>query len=200
MFVLRNRLTSWSWTRHILSTSVGKSSTCEGPVAFRRLFGSSSLHDAAEVTGNKSQSDDVEVIRSDSSIIPPMPDENSSRRWAGMKYEELPIVHIKASYNNTIIQVVYADGKAAALTSCGVEGFKNAKKTSVVAAQTTGLSAGTKASKKNITHVRVVFKGIGPGRFPALRGLVTSGLQVVSLTDDTPLPHNGCRPRKVRRI
>uniref|UniRef100_UPI00358E8016 small ribosomal subunit protein uS11m isoform X3 n=1 Tax=Myxine glutinosa TaxID=7769 RepID=UPI00358E8016 len=118
------------------------------PVAFRRLFGSSSLHDAAEVTGNKSQSDDVEVIRSDSSIIPPMPDENSSRRWAGMKYEELPIVHIKASYNNTIIQVVYADGKAAALTSCGVEGFKNAKKTSVVAAQTTGLSAGTETKWK----------------------------------------------------
>ncbi|KAG8001347.1 28S ribosomal protein S11 [Nibea albiflora] len=84
-------------------------------------------------------------------------------------------------------------------TSCGTEGFKNIKKSTPVAAQTAGISAAVKATAKGVTFVRIVIKGLGPGRVSAIKGLTMGGLEVVSITDNTPVPHNGCRPRKVRR-
>ncbi|XP_073509376.1 small ribosomal subunit protein uS11m isoform X1 [Phyllobates terribilis] len=91
-------------------------------------------------------------------LFPPMPGEQSSLRWRGLKYEEVPVVHIKATYNNTHIQVMQPDNKYITRTSCGTEGFRNAKKSSSVAAQTAGLSAATKAVDKGVVHVRVVVK------------------------------------------
>ncbi|XP_073509377.1 small ribosomal subunit protein uS11m isoform X2 [Phyllobates terribilis] len=133
-------------------------------------------------------------------LFPPMPGEQSSLRWRGLKYEEVPVVHIKATYNNTHIQVMQPDNKYITRTSCGTEGFRNAKKSSSVAAQTAGLSAATKAVDKGVVHVRVVVKGMGPGRVHAIKGLTMGGLEVISITDNTPIPHNGCRPRKARRL
>ncbi|KAG2470924.1 28S ribosomal protein S11, mitochondrial isoform X1 [Polypterus senegalus] len=134
------------------------------------------------------------------SIFPPVPGQESSLRWQGKKYEELPIAHVKATYNNTHIQVTDHTGKYIARTSCGTEGFKNIKKATPVAAQTAGISAGAKAHIKGVLHVRVIVKGLGPGRMSAIKGLTMGGLEVVSITDNTPIPHNGCRPRKARRI
>ncbi|XP_053573631.1 28S ribosomal protein S11, mitochondrial [Bombina bombina] len=136
----------------------------------------------------------------DYSVFPPLPGENSLLRWGGKKFEEIPIAHIKATYNNTHIQVTSSEHQPLARTSCGTEGFKNAKKSTAVAAQTAGISAATKAVNKGVSHVRVVVKGLGPGRLSAIKGLTMGGLEVISITDNTPIPHNGCRPRKARRM
>ncbi|XP_037000952.2 28S ribosomal protein S11, mitochondrial [Artibeus jamaicensis] len=138
--------------------------------------------------------------RSSFSIYPPVPGQASSLRWAGKTFEEVPIAHIKASYNNTQIQVVSATNQPLARTSCGTEGFRNAKKGTGIAAQTAGIAAAAKATGKGVTHVRVVVKGLGPGRLAAIKGLTMGGLEVISITDNTPIPHNGCRPRKARRL
>ncbi|XP_061748198.1 28S ribosomal protein S11, mitochondrial isoform X2 [Nerophis ophidion] len=134
------------------------------------------------------------------SHFPPMPGQESPLRWAGKKFEELPIMHIKATYNNVHIHLTDCDGQSMIRTSCGTEGFKNRKKATPVAAQSTGISAAAKAAAKEVTFVRVVVKGLGPGRLSAIEGLTMGGLEVVSITDNTPVPHNGCRPRKARRI
>ncbi|XP_055041334.2 small ribosomal subunit protein uS11m [Misgurnus anguillicaudatus] len=133
-------------------------------------------------------------------LFPPFPGEESSLRWDSKKYEELPIAHIKATYNNTHIQVTDSAGLYMVRTSCGSEGFKNVKKSTPVAAQTAGISAAAKARAKGVTYVRVLVKGLGPGRLSAIKGLTMGGLEVVSITDNTPVPHNGCRPRKARRM
>lgn len=96
--------------------------------------------------------------------------------------------------------MVSAANQPLARTSCGTEGFRNAKKGTGIAAQTAGIAAAAKASGKGVTHVRVVVKGLGPGRLSAIKGLTMGGLEVISITDNTPIPHNGCRPRKARRL
>ncbi|CAL1602905.1 unnamed protein product [Knipowitschia caucasica] len=135
----------------------------------------------------------------DFSHIPPLPGQDSPLRWGGNKFEDLPIVHVKATYNNTHIQLTDSAGASLVRTSCGTEGFKNIKKSTPVAAQTAAIAAATKATAKGVSYVRVVVKGIGPGRQAAIKGLAMGGLEVVSITDNTPVPHNGCRPRKARR-
>ncbi|MCI4383288.1 hypothetical protein PGIGA_G00024710 [Pangasianodon gigas] len=134
------------------------------------------------------------------SFYPPFPGQDSGLRWGGKKFEELPIIHIKATYNNTHIQVTDSEGQSLARTSCGTEGFRNVKKSTPIAAQTTGISAAAKAQAKGVTFVRVLVKGLGPGRLSAIKGLTMGGLEIVSITDNTPVPHNGCRPRKARRM
>ncbi|KAM6426117.1 small ribosomal subunit protein uS11m [Liasis olivaceus] len=136
----------------------------------------------------------------DFSYLPPVLGKESSLRWDGKKFEEIPIVHIKATYNNTHIQVFTAEKVPLVLLTCGFMGFKNAKKSTAIAAQTTGMAIAAKASKKGVHHVRVVVKGLGPGRLAAIQGLTLGGLEVISITDNTPVPHNGCRPRKARRL
>ncbi|KAM6257123.1 small ribosomal subunit protein uS11m [Porphyrio hochstetteri] len=126
--------------------------------------------------------------------------QRSSMRWDGKTYEEIPIAYIKATYNNTHIQVVSFDNRPFARTSCGTEGFQNAKKGTAIAAQTAAMAAATKARGKGVLHVRVMVKGLGPGRKAAIKGLTMGGLEIISLTDNTPIPHNGCRPRKARRM
>uniref|UniRef100_A0A8D2QSN1 Small ribosomal subunit protein uS11m n=2 Tax=Zosterops TaxID=36298 RepID=A0A8D2QSN1_ZOSLA len=126
--------------------------------------------------------------------------QRNSMRWDGKVYEEVPIAHIKATYNNTHIQVVSFDNKPFSRTSCGTEGFQNAKKGTAIAAQTAAMAAAVKARGKGVLHVRVIVKGLGPGRKAAIKGLTMGGLEVISITDNSPVPHNGCRPRKARRL
>ncbi|XP_053933782.1 28S ribosomal protein S11, mitochondrial [Cuculus canorus] len=126
--------------------------------------------------------------------------QRNSMRWDGKVYEEIPIAHIKATYNNTHIQVVSFDNRPFSRTSCGTEGFHNARKGTAIAAQTAAIAAAVKARGKGVLHVRVMVKGLGPGRKAAIKGLTMGGLEVISITDNTPVPHNGCRPRKARRM
>ncbi|KAF6273295.1 mitochondrial ribosomal protein S11 [Rhinolophus ferrumequinum] len=111
-----------------------------------------------------------------------------------------PAPALSRSSFSTQIQVVSATNQPLARTSCGTEGFRNAKKGTGIAAQTAGIAAAAKAAGKGVTHIRVVVKGLGPGRLSAIKGLTMGGLAVISITDNTPIPHNGCRPRKARRL
>ncbi|XP_042339995.1 28S ribosomal protein S11, mitochondrial [Plectropomus leopardus] len=176
------------------SLNANGSSLCGGPGLQRTL-----CTGAVRLQETKTSSSKSDETSRNFSLIPPLPGEDSPLRWSGKKFEELPIAHIKATYNNTHIQLTESTGQSLVRTSCGTEGFRNIKRSTPVAAQTAGISAATKAKVKGVTFVRVVVKGIGPGRLPAIKGLTMGGLEVVSITDNTPVPHNGCRPRKARR-
>ncbi|XP_055756043.1 28S ribosomal protein S11, mitochondrial isoform X2 [Salvelinus fontinalis] len=110
------------------------------------------------------------------------------------------VIYFNLSPSSTHVQVTDSEGQFMVRTSCGTEGFKNVKKSTPIAAQTAGISAAAKATVVGVTFVRVLVKGLGPGRLSAIKGLTMGGLKVVSITDNTPVPHNGCRPRKARRI
>lgn len=107
---------------------------------------------------------------------------------------------IQSSFNNTIVTITDMDGQVIAWSSSGSSGFKGTRKSTPFAAQTASENAVSKAKLSGIEKVHVYIKGIGPGREQAIRGLQAGGVNVESITDTTPIPHNGCRPRKQRRI
>lgn len=109
-------------------------------------------------------------------------------------------VYIQATFNNTIVTVTDLKGNALSWSSAGSLGFKGAKKSTPYAAQTTAETAVTKALDMGLKEVHVYVKGPGVGRESAIRSLGTLGLRVKTITDITPIPHNGCRPRKSRRV
>ncbi|UJR14097.1 hypothetical protein I4U23_001093 [Adineta vaga] len=120
-----------------------------------------------------------------------------------VKYEDLPIVHIKCSRNNTLADVSDCTGQQIFRTSCGVVGFHNAKKGTTTAAQAVGIHMGNNLLRRNMKYVRVVVKGIGPGRLMAIKGLQLAGIDIVTITDNTSIPtlHVGLsRPKKMRRV
>ncbi len=109
-------------------------------------------------------------------------------------------VFIQATFNNTIVTVTDLKGNALSWSSAGSLGFKGAKKSTPYAAQTTAEEAVKKALDMGLQDVHVYVKGPGVGRESAIRSLGTLGLRVRTITDITPIPHNGCRPRKSRRV
>jgi small subunit ribosomal protein S11 len=109
-------------------------------------------------------------------------------------------VYIQSSFNNTIVTVTDPKGEVIAWASSGSSGFKGPRKATPYAAQIAAESAITKAKAFGLERVRVYIKGAGTGREQAVRGLQAGGVNIDSLTDITPVPHNGCRPRKGRRV
>jgi len=109
-------------------------------------------------------------------------------------------VYIQATFNNTIITITDLNGNAISWSSSGVHQFRGAKKSTPFAAQTVAESAVQKALTVGLREVHVYVKGPGVGRESAIRQLGALGLKVKSINDVTPIPHNGCRPRKARRI
>jgi len=110
------------------------------------------------------------------------------------------IAHIKASFNNTIITITDMNGETLCWASAGTIGYKGSRKSTPFAAQRAGEIAADKASKYGIKEVEVRVKGPGSGRESAITALQAAGLIVRTIQDVTPLPHNGCRPRKKRRV
>lgn len=110
------------------------------------------------------------------------------------------IAHVKASFNNTIITITDMNGETLAWASAGVIGYKGSRKSTPFAAQRAGEVAAEKAAKFGIKEVEVRVKGPGSGRESAITALQAAGLIVRTIQDVTPLPHNGCRPRKKRRV
>ena len=106
------------------------------------------------------------------------------------------VAHIHSTFNNTIITITDSDGNAIAWSSAGALGFKGAKKSTPFAAQLAGEAAAKVAFDQGLRSVDVDVKGPGPGREGAIRALAQAGLAVTSITDSTPIPHNGCRPPK----
>jgi small subunit ribosomal protein S11 len=109
-------------------------------------------------------------------------------------------VYISSSYNNTIITLTDLQGNVLAWISAGSIGFKGTKKATPFAASRVAEALSQNAKKLGIEKVQVMVKGIGSGRESAVRSLASRGLDIVSIKDCTPIPHNGCRPPKVRRV
>ena len=110
------------------------------------------------------------------------------------------IAHIKATFNNTLVTITDVSGETLCWDSAGTIGFKGSRKNTPFAATRAGESAGHKARKMGVVELEVRLKGAGGGRESAINGLVSTGLRVTALEDHTPVPHNGCRPRKKRRV
>jgi small subunit ribosomal protein S11 len=104
--------------------------------------------------------------------------------------------HIKSSFNNTIISITDPSGALVSWSSGGTVGFKGSRKSTPFAAQLAAEAAARKAMEHGMRRVEVVVKGPGSGRETAIRALQAAGLEVASITDSTPVPHNGCRPKK----
>ncbi len=110
------------------------------------------------------------------------------------------VVHIQSTFNNTIVTITDAVGNVVAWSSAGVQGFKGSRKSTPFAAQLAAQDAAKKAMEHGMRSVEVYVKGPGPGRESALRALQATGFNVVMIKDVTPIPHNGCRPPKRRRV
>ena len=110
------------------------------------------------------------------------------------------VVHIQASFNNTVITITDKSGNAIAWSSPGIVGFTGSKKSTPFAAQRAAQDAAGKAKNMGLKEVEVKVKGPGPGRESAIRALQAAGLTVTVIKDVTPVPHNGCRPEKRRRV
>lgn len=109
-------------------------------------------------------------------------------------------IYIQATFNNTIISITDQDGNTIASSSAGSVGFKGARKATLYAAQVTMQNVLSKASNNNIKEVDIYISGVGSGRDSAIRSLQGSNIAIRTIHDITPIPHNGCRPRKTRRV
>lgn len=110
------------------------------------------------------------------------------------------IAHVHASFNNTIIMISDRQGNALCWTTAGGSGFRGSRKSTPFAAQVAAEKCGQMAKEFGMKSVDVNIKGPGPGRDSAVRALNNSGLKITSISDVTPIPHNGCRPPKKRRV
>lgn len=110
------------------------------------------------------------------------------------------IVFVKATFNNTIIAITDPSGQVVAWSSAGKSGYSGSRKSSAFAATIAAQDAAKIAMALGMREVEVKLKGPGAGREPAVRGLQSAGLNVTAIADSTPVPHNGCRPRKRRRV
>ena len=110
------------------------------------------------------------------------------------------IAHIKSTFNNTIVNITDLSGDTIAWGSAGTMGFKGSRKSTPFAAQVTANSVAKLAQEHGVVKVDVRVKGVGSGRETAVRSLQAAGLEIGKITDVTPVPHNGCRPSKRRRV
>jgi small subunit ribosomal protein S11 len=110
------------------------------------------------------------------------------------------VVHIQSTFNNTIVTITDQGGNVVAWSSSGVHGFKGSRKSTPFAAQLTAEDAAKKAMEHGMRNVEVYVKGPGAGRESALRSLQAAGFNILLIKDVTPIPHNGCRPPKRRRV
>ena len=108
--------------------------------------------------------------------------------------------HVYASFNNTIITITDKQGNTLSWATSGGSGFRGSRKSTPFAAQIAAERAGQKAAEFGLKSLEVLIKGPGPGRDSAVRALNSSGFKITNITDITPLPHNGCRPPKKRRV
>ena len=117
-----------------------------------------------------------------------------------VQVEAIGQVHIRATFNNIMISMTNTTGLVVAWASAGKMGFKGSKKNTPYAAQTAAQEASTKAFELGLRKVEVFVRGPGSGRESAIRAIQNSGIEVLTIKDLTPLPHNGCRPPKKRRV
>jgi small subunit ribosomal protein S11 len=123
-----------------------------------------------------------------------------ARRRKDRKVEAVGVAHIQSTFNNTIVTITDTKGNVVSWSSCGKVGFKGSRKSTPFAAQLAGENSAKEALELGMKRVEVRVRGPGSGREAAIRSLQAAGLDVSSIRDVTPIPHNGCRPPKRRRI
>ena len=128
------------------------------------------------------------------------PKKKSRGKKKSRKVESNGVAHVKATFNNTIVTITDATGKTVSWASAGKVGFKGSKKSTPFAAQLAGTNCAKEAMDMGLRRVEVWVKGPGSGREAAIRSLSAAGLEVTLIKDVTPIPHNGCRPPKRRRV
>ncbi len=128
------------------------------------------------------------------------PKKKGPRKKKEKKNIQNAVAHIKSSFNNTIITVTDVTGNVIAWSTAGAQGFKGSRKSTPFAAQLAAEDAAKKAMEHGVRKVEVLVKGPGIGRESAIRALQAAGLEVTMIKDVTPIPHNGCRPPKRRRV
>ncbi|XP_055902734.1 30S ribosomal protein S11 [Eupeodes corollae] len=124
----------------------------------------------------------------------------ASQLFNGIPFNELPVCNVRVSKNNTIISFTDYKGVIRLIRSCGIEGFKNTRKGTNIAAQATAITIGSKAVELGWKTIRVKVRGLGPGRMSAIKGLQMSGLNIVSITDNTFVSWSPPRPPKQRKL
>ena len=126
----------------------------------------------------------------------------SKRRVKSKERKNIPygIAHSQSTFNNTIVNITDLDGNTIAWGSAGGQGFKGSRKSTPFAAQITATAVARNAQEHGVTRVDVRVKGVGSGRETAVRSLQAAGLEIGNIIDVTPVPHNGCRPPKRRRV
>jgi small subunit ribosomal protein S11 len=128
----------------------------------------------------------------------------ASKRQRGKRREKKNVprgqAHIQSTFNNTIVTITDPAGNVVCWSSAGQNGFKGSRKSTPYAAQIAAEQSARKAMENGMRSIEVFVKGPGAGREAAIRSLQSAGLQVISITDVTPIPHNGCRPPKRRRV
>lgn len=129
-----------------------------------------------------------------------MATKNNTRKRRVKKNIEVGIAHIRSTFNNTIVTITDVQGNAIAWSSAGALGFKGSRKSTPFAAQMAAEAAGKTATENGMKSLEVTVKGPGAGRESAIRSLQAVGLEVTAIIDVTPVPHNGCRPPKRRRV
>ena len=124
----------------------------------------------------------------------------STRKKKEKKNVPTGVAHVQSTFNNTIITITDLEGRVVSWSSAGAMGFKGSRKGTPFAAQVAGEDTARKAKEHGVRRVEVYVKGPGSGREAAIRSLQAAGLQVSIIKDVTPIPHNGCRPPKRRRV
>jgi small subunit ribosomal protein S11 len=126
----------------------------------------------------------------------------ATQRGKKRERKNVPVghAHIQSTFNNTIVTITDTTGNVISWGSAGLVGFKGSRKSTPYAAAQTAELAARKAMDNGMRHIEVYVKGPGAGREQAIRSLQTAGLEVTAITDVTPIPHNGCRPPKRRRV
>ena len=149
------------------------------------------------------ESNEIEGVQSTPVSVP-----TETRPGAGPSSSKKPskkqvingVAHISVSYNNTMIAITDTKGELLAWSSSGALGFKGNKKSTPYAANLVAKNATEKAKKYNLINLKIMVKGVGPGRESAIRGLAASGLTITALMDKTPIAHNGVKAKKPRRV
>jgi small subunit ribosomal protein S11 len=116
------------------------------------------------------------------------------------KHVPVGVVHVKSTFNNTTVTITDPAGNAISWATAGTQGFKGSRKSTPFAAQLAAEEAAKKAMDSGVRQVTILVKGPGAGRESALRAIQASGLKITVIRDVTPIPHNGCRPSKRRRV
>lgn len=125
---------------------------------------------------------------------------SSSRRRKTKRTVAQGVVHVQATFNNTIVSISDDQGNVLSWSSAGTAGFKGSRKSTPYAAQIAAEKAAEVAKDFGLARVDVIVRGVGSGRESSIRAMQAAGIVVTSIKDETPLAHNGCRPRKARRV